>query len=376
MNHIQPSQKSSRRRVLHVVPSLNLGGTEKTAQLFAIHLNKNFFDVAVWSPSNGPRFLFLQQAGIPTWINIPLEKILYTFKPHIVHIHRAGWPEPKLMRNFRGTEWYYKDIKLPKIIETNVFGRFDSSYSGRIIDKTLFVSKFCAWRFAQMHNVVIPSKRYDIIYNPVDVAFITNNTIPPEKKVFSKPVIGRLSRADKGKWSLHFGLEMFPYLLSQLPDVHYYIVGGIQEAYDFVNKNNLSNNITFLPEIIDEQNLTNYLNMLSVFVHANDTGESFGLSIAEAMAAGLPVVTHPTSGLKDNAQIELVEHGITGFVANTPEEYAHAILTILKNPTLAKKMGIASQKKAWEFFNASIVTQQLEHNYNKLCPTSFVKTNP
>ncbi len=108
--------KSSLRRVLHVTPSLSLGGTEKAAQLFATYLNKEYFNVAVWSPSNGPRADILKNAGIPVWVNIPLEAVLYRFKPHIVHLHRAGWPEPKLMRSFRGTHWFHHGVKLPKII--------------------------------------------------------------------------------------------------------------------------------------------------------------------------------------------------------------------------------------------------------------------
>ncbi len=57
---------------------------------------------------------------------------------------------------------------------------------------------------------------------------------------------------------------------------------------------------------------------------ATDTGESFGLVIAEAYGRCLPVVTHPAAGLRDNAQCELVVHGRTGFVATSVEEYARA----------------------------------------------------
>lgn len=363
--------KSHCRRILHVVPSLTLGGTEKTAQLLATNSNKELYITAVWSPSSGPREKFFEDANIPVWTKTSLDTTLYRFKPHIVHIHRAGWPEPERMRAFRGTEWFYKGIKLPKIIETNVFGRYDPSFSGQLIDKTLFVSKFCASRFSNATKFKVPSIRYDTLYNPVEVNFITTHTTSPDKKNFSIPIIGRLSRADKGKWSIPFGLNIIPELIYRIPTLKYLIVGGIQEAYDFVTINDLTQHVYFLPEITTELELSNYLDKLSIFTHANDTGESFGLVIAEAMAAGLPVVTHSCSNLKDNAQTELVEHGITGFIADTPQQYIESIVTLIKNPNIAKHMGKAGQKKARQLFNISVIIEQLERIYDELCPPEF-----
>ena len=74
------------------------------------------------------------------------------------------------------------------------------------------------------------------------------------------------------------------------------------------------------------------------------------------MAAGLPVVTHPSLGSQDNAQTELVEHGVTGFVVNSPDEYAQAVAFLLSNPEksrfslappLAKRHSNAIALTAW-----------------------------
>jgi glycosyltransferase involved in cell wall biosynthesis len=45
--------------------------------------------------------------------------------------------------------------------------------------------------------------------------------------------------------------------------------------------------------------------------------EPFGLVVAEALAAGTPVVATPRGSLP-----ELVEHGVTGFLGETDEELA------------------------------------------------------
>jgi glycosyltransferase involved in cell wall biosynthesis len=63
----------------------------------------------------------------------------------------------------------------------------------------------------------------------------------------------------------------------------------------------------FLPTITNAEVKRNYLNTLDVLVHARVRGESFGLAIAEAMAAGKPVVSW--SGGIDQNHVNLVGPG-------------------------------------------------------------------
>ncbi len=86
------------------------------------------------------------------------------------------------------------------------------------------------------------------------------------------------------------------------------------------------------------------------------------------MAAGLPVVTHPCPGLRDNAQLELVEHGVTGLVADTVEDYAQAVLHLLRHPETARRMGEAGRRKAAALFDADAQARALEALYDELCP--------
>ncbi len=63
------------------------------------------------------------------------------------------------------------------------------------------------------------------------------------------------------------------------------------------------------------------------------------------MACGLPVVTHPCEGLRDNAQLELVDHGVTGLIATSVEDYATAVKYLFTHPDEARKMGQAGYEK-------------------------------
>jgi glycosyltransferase involved in cell wall biosynthesis len=118
--------------------------------------------------------------------------------------------------------------------------------------------------------------------------------------------------------------------------------------------------------VADDAALAEFFSGLGVLAHANDTGETFGMVIAEAMAAGLPVVTHPCPGLRDNAQLELVEHGVTGLVAATPEAYAAALVRLLTDPALARRMGQAGRAKARALFDTRVVAARLMDIYDEL----------
>jgi glycosyltransferase involved in cell wall biosynthesis len=55
-------------------------------------------------------------------------------------------------------------------------------------------------------------------------------------------------------------------------------------------------------------------------LHLIGFDEPFGLSVVEAMACGTPVVAHRRGSMP-----ELIEHGVTGFLVDTPAEAVDAI---------------------------------------------------
>jgi len=374
-----PLAPGTQRRVLHVVSSLGLGGTEKVMHLLLARLNPSRFHRAVWSPEDGPRAAPLREAGVTTFVGGDLGGVAARFSPHIVHVHRAGWPQPELLRPLRAA---FRQAsappqcslppaaaprRLPAIVETNVFGRHDPSHSGTLIDVTLFVSRFCAERFARVQGIPAVPPRWRVLYNPVDTELFARLTPNPAERDYSRPVLGRLSRPDPGKWSA-LALHILPILQRELPRFRYDVIGAIPEAERYVREHALGDNVRFLPPVREDAELAAFFNELSLLAHANDTGESFGLAIAEAMAAGLPVVTHPCPGLRDNAQLELVEHGVTGLVADTVEDYAGAVLHLLRHPETARRMGEAGRRKAAALFDAAAQARALEALYDELCP--------
>lgn len=75
--------------------------------------------------------------------------------------------------------------------------------------------------------------------------------------------------------------------------------------------------------------------------------------VMEAMLSGLPVVCH-----RDVGSIEVIEHGISGFIFDTPQEALEIIMALKNNANLRKEIGI----------NAQLSLAKLQNdNYESLC---------
>jgi len=324
-------------------------------QLMVSHLDRSRFAPFVFSPADGERRALLREAGVPVIVGGDLLSVLEQLQPDIVHIHRAGWPESEMLQPIRR-------FRPRAVVETNVFGRLDDSPLGKVIDLHLLVSRFCLERFAATCGASVDMSRYRVLHNPVDTDVFARLATARD---FSRPVAGRLSRPDPGKWS-RLAFDTLPLLQASSPDFRFLVLGTTPAFEAFVRDHGLSGNVELVPPMVRDEDLATFFGHLSLLAHANDTGESFGMAIAEAMAAGLPVVTHPALGDRDNAQLELVEHGVTGLVAATAEEYAEAVSWLWGHPAEARRMGLAGRDKAVRFYRVQDIARTLGDIYQEL----------
>ncbi len=65
-----------------------------------------------------------------------------------------------------------------------------------------------------------------------------------------------------------------------------------------------------------------------------------GLKVLQYMAAGLPVVANPIG-----IHCEFVRHGETGFLADTPQQWAEAVGRLAADPELRNRMGAAARRR-------------------------------
>ena len=108
----------------------------------------------------------------------------------------------------------------------------------------------------------------------------------------------------------------------------------------------LEDNVNFFGYIKHHKTI-DYFNDLSIFV-AVSLRESFGVSVLEAAACGIPAITSNIGGL-----IEVNLHEKTGIVidANNPQKLADAIMYLHSNDDIRKKMGKAARQRVKNNFN-------------------------
>jgi N-acetyl-alpha-D-glucosaminyl L-malate synthase BshA len=150
--------------------------------------------------------------------------------------------------------------------------------------------------------------------------------------------------------------------VKQSMDVRLVLVGDGPEygsTVDLVESLGLSKSVRFVG-VVEE--VVSILPAADLLLLPSET-ESFGLVALEAMASGVPVVASEVGGLP-----EVVEHGVTGFLApvGDVEGMAGYCLEILKDCSKSKLFAKQARARAVEMFGYASIVPQYEAIYEKL----------
>ena len=151
-------------------------------------------------------------------------------------------------------------------------------------------------------------------------------------------------------------------LIKDCPDFRLKIVGDGTERPKLerlAEELNLTNHVEFLGERSDVSQL---LPRAGFFVSSSQT-EGISLTLLEAMAVGLPVVTTRVGG-----NPEIVVEGKTGRLvsANSPEELAMAMRDLLKDREGWPVYGELARQRVEQHFNVRNMIRQYEDLYREL----------
>ena len=99
-----------------------------------------------------------------------------------------------------------------------------------------------------------------------------------------------------------------------------------------------------------------------IFVMSSVT-EGLGTSLLDAMACGKPVVATSAGGIP-----EVVEDGVTGFLVapRDPQAMADAIVRLLEDEQLRKRMGDAGRSRAYQKFSAERMVHETLRAYQRV----------
>ena len=175
-------------------------------------------------------------------------------------------------------------------------------------------------------------------------------------------IIGTASRLSSLK-DHHTMLESFCLVLKQLPNSYLLLVGDGPER-QALEKHSLqlgiSKNVRFLG-FKNDNDVINYLSIFNLYVMSSLI-EGISLALLEAMAVSRPVVATNVGG---NSEVIIEDE--TGILVppKDPEKMAQAIIKILQNPDLAKKMGEAGRQMVEEKFTLDGMVHEYESIYEK-----------
>jgi glycosyltransferase involved in cell wall biosynthesis len=115
-----------------------------------------------------------------------------------------------------------------------------------------------------------------------------------------------------------------------------------------------------LPGLVE--NVEKHLSNSHIYLHSA-VSEPFGLVIAEAMAASLPVVCLNSGGPKD-----IIDHEQNGFLlplTSTPQHFALAVSKLVKEPRLYGQIAVAAHLKV-EKLDIRYCVERLLFLYSKV----------
>jgi glycosyltransferase involved in cell wall biosynthesis len=192
-----------------------------------------------------------------------------------------------------------------------------------------------------------------------------------ESKHAGPPTIGYLSKLTRSL-GLETLVEAFMILKRKegLEDLQLRAMGGLVGAdkkfvdglRQTLNSAGMGSDVTFMTEL-DRADRIDFLKDLSVLSVPIPGGEAFGTFMAEAWAAGVPVV-QPRAG----AFPELV--GATGggviYDGETPNALAAALEPLLRDPAHARSLGQAGRDSALQEFDVEKMATRMADIYKKV----------
>lgn len=263
--------------------------------------------------------------------------------PHVLHYRGNTFDRPKLAFDALVTVW------------------------NAIADHIFCISEATAAVFERRDR----ARKVEVLYNPVDLATFVGVERSPEVRAGlgagpDQPLIGTVSRIHPRK-DLETFVRAAALIVHRYPKARFTIVGSaeapVEHAYlryleRLISDLKLESHLTFAGA---RRDVAAVMKALDVFVLASHY-EGFGRVVAEAMAAGRPVIVGDEGALS-----EIVQADRYGLVARPrdPEDFARQVLRLLSSPDEAAALSKRALDRA-QIFDAWTVAARVRARYDAL----------
>ncbi len=364
-------------KVLHIVPMLSPGGAERVAVHIVRGLNRQHYEAVVVSLAGRLECdldRLLEEAGVEVrYLGKPpgfdyrmYYRVYYTlrdYQPDIVHTHL------QVLRYALPSMLLLKDASLVHTVHN-------------VADREVEPRGRCIQRFAFKHGVVPIAVAEEVAVSVerlygIQACRVISNCIPTD--LYAYP------HTPRGEWRAKEGfgskdilfvcvarfvpqknhallLNAFAQGPASDPNAHLVLVGegALREQLEQQAKNlGLARQAHFLGLRSD---IPEVLGAMDVFVLSSDY-EGSPLSVIEAMASGLPIVSTAAGGVPD-----LFESGREGFMVQPGDVHglSCSMAFLLGNRKARQSLGMAAARRAKEHFDVSTMVQEYERLYENL----------
>lgn len=290
-----------------------------------------------------------------------LAKVFRSYQPDVVHIqYIAPGLIPIIAARLAGVRTVFATVHIAGSIAYGRKAKWMLRAAAQLCTTFICVSKDVerfwfgdAKVFDADHSC---ANRYHLtIYNAVDIERVCSivssanrDEIRDQLKLRDKKVIGILGRLAVQKGHT-FLIDAMVDVVLAMPDTVLIIIGDGPERERLkvqAEALGLSEHIRWLGSMHQEEAWSMF-SVMDVFVMPS-LFEGFGLTAAEAMAAGLPVVGSQVDGLS-----EVIEDGVTGYLVSPDDSQAlaHSLIVLLNNTLLAKQFGQNGCDRVQKYFS-------------------------
>ena len=172
---------------------------------------------------------------------------------------------------------------------------------------------------------------------------------------WSGNTVGFIGRFEEPRKGLSVLIDALPLIIAEIPDIKIFVAGPGESSDTLKDMQpSLRSRFTFLGRISEEEK-ANFLASVGLYIAPNTGGESFGIILAEALAAGASVIASDIPAFDS-----LLGHGEYGtlFESENPQDLAVKIVELLKNTE--KRRAIAERGKVYaQAFDWDVVADKI-----------------
>jgi len=297
-------------------------------------------------------------------------------RPDIVHVqYLAPGLIPILVARLNGLQTIFATVHIAGNYAYGVKAKFLLRLAARLCTAFFCVSRgvetFWFGSSAVIDAASVQTgRRHFTIYNAVDVAGIEKIACLSDADALRKnmglrrgPVLGIVGRLAEQKGHAVL-LQAMPEVLKTFPEAVLLIIGDGPERDSLEEKSRnlgLADRVLWLGSKTQEEVFQLY-GIMDIFVMPS-LYEGFGLTAAEAMAAGLPVVASDVEGLR-----EVVEDEKTGYLCRPGDslELAGRLKELLADADHARAMGGRGRERAKALFSLERFSESMLLAYEAL----------